>query len=137
MEGTKERQVERFISHLAFGIFIGKYLCNTYNYHAFWVRYGSIYVSVAVGFAILAKFMSQKGGIFMGKANLDRGNILEKISEIQKSLELLKRDIIKSVEPSREIMKTSLYGSVKGGDITEDMIEEAKQTLFRELEDIK
>ena len=30
--------------------------------------------------------------------------------------------------------KTSLFGSVRGGDITEEMIDEAKKDLFRELE---
>ena len=32
--------------------------------------------------------------------------------------------------------KPSLFGSVSGGDITDEMIEEAKKNLFRELEDI-
>ena len=32
--------------------------------------------------------------------------------------------------------KTSLFGGVRGGDITGEMIEVAKKDLFRELEDI-
>jgi len=48
----------------------------------------------------------------------------------------LKRDIIKWIEPFEKESRTSLYGSVKGGDITEEMIDEAKQALFRDLEDI-
>lgn len=45
-------------------------------------------------------------------------------------------DIIKGIEPFEKDGRISLYGSVKGGDITEEMIDEAKRSLFRDLEDI-
>ncbi len=32
--------------------------------------------------------------------------------------------------------KPSLFGSVRGGDITDEMIETAKKNLFRELGDV-
>lgn len=57
-------------------------------------------------------------------------NILEKISDIQRILELLKRDFIKESKLFRQKKKISLFGSVKGGDVTEEMVEEAKRALF-------
>jgi hypothetical protein len=60
--------------------------------------------------------------------------LLEKISKIPRELELVKRDLLKSVPKRRKI--ASLYGAVKGADITEEMIEEAKKSLFRELKDL-
>ena len=67
---------------------------------------------------------------------LDAQIILERVGNIERTLEFLKRDIVKGIEPSQKEAHTSLYGSVKGGDITEEMIDEAKRALFRELEDI-
>ena len=49
---------------------------------------------------------------------------------MERTLEFLKRDIIKRVESSEEKTKISLFGSVKGGDITEEIIDEAKRSLF-------
>ena len=67
---------------------------------------------------------------------LDAEIILERVGNIERTLEFLKRDIIKGIEPFEKEARTSLYGSVKGGDITEGMIDEAKRALFRDLEDI-
>lgn len=61
-------------------------------------------------------------------------NFLKKIDEIQRELEYMKRDLIHIAEKSAE--KSSLFGSVSGEDITEEMIEKAKKELFREAEDI-
>ena len=72
----------------------------------------------------------------MRDRKLDAEVILERISDIERTLELLKRDIIKGIEPSEEKRRISLFGSVKGGDITEEMIDEAKRSLFRDLADI-
>ncbi len=71
----------------------------------------------------------------MGKAVLDTERFLKKIDDTQRQLELLKRDLMKNIQPTK-VKKSSLYGSVKGGDITEEMIDEAKRSLFRELSDI-
>jgi len=68
--------------------------------------------------------------------NLDTEIILERVSNVERILEFLKRDIIKGIEIEPKEASISLYGSVKGGDITEEMIDEAKRALFRELEDI-
>lgn len=35
----------------------------------------------------------------------------------------------------RAISKPTLFGSVRAGDITDEMIEEAKKALFRDLDD--
>ena len=66
----------------------------------------------------------------MRDGKLDTEVILERISDIERALELLKRDIIKGIEPSEGKRRISLFGSVKGGDITEEMIDEAKRSLF-------
>ncbi len=73
----------------------------------------------------------------MQSKKLDTEVILERVSDIERTLEFLKRDIIKGIEPSEEKRRISLFGSVKGGDITEEMIDEAKGSLFRDLEDIE
>jgi len=49
---------------------------------------------------------------------------------LQKSACIIKRDIIKGIEPSEDKGRISLFGSVKGGNITEEMIDEAKRSLF-------
>ena len=59
---------------------------------------------------------------------------LKRVEEQRKELEYLKRELLHIVEAPWE--KSSLFGSVPAGDITDDMIEEAKKSLFRELEDI-
>ena len=74
--------------------------------------------------------------IYMRQRRLDAEAILERVGDIERTLESLKRDIIKGIEPFEEEARVSLYGSVKGGDITEEMIDEAKRSLFRDLEDI-
>ena len=71
----------------------------------------------------------------MSKALLDTERFLKKIDNSQRQLELLKRELMRSIQPTK-MKKPSLFGSVKGGDITEEMIEEAKRSLFRDLRDI-
>jgi cupin superfamily acireductone dioxygenase involved in methionine salvage len=61
-------------------------------------------------------------------------NFLRKIDQIQRELEYIKRDLIHMEEKSAK--KTSLFGSVSGEDITDEMIEKAKRELFQEAEDI-
>jgi ribosomal protein L9 len=64
----------------------------------------------------------------------DSKNFLKKLGEIQRELEYMKRDLIHIEEKSAK--KASLFGSVKGEDISDEMIEKAKKELFRETEDI-
>ena len=72
----------------------------------------------------------------MRQSKLDAEVILERIGDIERALEILRRDIIKGIEPFEKDARISLYGSVKGGNTTEEMIDEAKRSLFRDLEDI-
>lgn len=66
--------------------------------------------------------------------SLDSNNFLRKIEEMQRELEYMKRDLMQIEEKTTR--KTSLFGSVNGEDITDEMIEKAKKELFREAEDI-
>jgi hypothetical protein len=72
----------------------------------------------------------------MTEALLDAGRFLRRVDTMERQLAFLKRDLVRSIQPGRRKVKASLYGSVKGGDVTEEMIEEAKRSLFRELKDI-
>lgn len=61
-------------------------------------------------------------------------NILKRIGDLEREIEYIKRDLMHLEEKPKQ--KTSLFGSVRGGDITEEMIDEAKKDLFRELGNI-
>jgi len=68
-----------------------------------------------------------------------REKLLERVDALQRELEYLKRGIVRNLAtlPRRGAEpKPSLFGSVRGGDITEAMVEESKQALFRDLKDI-
>jgi len=60
--------------------------------------------------------------------------ILKKIDKLECEIEKLKRDFLKDTENSekKRVSKPSLFGSVKGGDITEEIIDRAKKNLFRD-----
>ena len=64
--------------------------------------------------------------------------VLEKIDGIERELAKLKRDVIHNLVASRPLrkMKPSLFGSVRGGDVTEKMIQESKHNLFRKLNNL-
>ena len=64
--------------------------------------------------------------------------ILKRVDFLGREMERLKRDLILSLatQPQEKIIKTSLFGSVKGGDVTEEIIAAAKHALFRPLEDL-
>jgi hypothetical protein len=63
---------------------------------------------------------------------------LKKIDGIERELAKLRRDIIHSLigKESPNKTKPSLFGSIKGGDVTEKMIEESQRSLFRDLKDL-
>ncbi|MEW6104177.1 MAG: hypothetical protein AB1630_10290 [bacterium] len=67
------------------------------------------------------------------KTILTRRSVLSRVDNMERKLEFLKRDFIRVFKPQTKKTKPSLYGSIKGGDITEEAIEEAKQSLFRNL----
>jgi len=64
--------------------------------------------------------------------------VLEKIDGIERELAKLKRDVIHNLVARRSLrkMKPSLFGSVRGGDVTEKMIQESKHNLFRKLNNL-
>lgn len=68
---------------------------------------------------------------------VDLGTLLKRVDSLEGEIGRLKRDLLRSlvVQPRGKRVK-SLFGSVQGGDVTEEMIEEAKRTLFRPLEDL-
>ncbi len=58
--------------------------------------------------------------------------VMKQIDYLELELSRLKRVLLHSlpaVKKQRK-MKPSLFGSVKGGDITEAMVEESKKSLF-------
>lgn len=69
---------------------------------------------------------------------VDQTMLLKRIDMLGRELERLRRDLLHAqVVPSQLLQgKPSLFGSVQGGSVTPEMIEEAKQALFRPLEDI-
>jgi len=60
--------------------------------------------------------------------------VLKRLGDLEREIECIKRDLLHVVEQPRK--KSSLFGCVRGGDVTEEEVEEAKKGLFRELEDI-
>jgi hypothetical protein len=71
-------------------------------------------------------------------SKLDTTMVLKQIDILERELVRLKRDILHSlvVRKKPKKLKPSLFGSVRGGDVTEEMIEESKYKLFRNLVDI-
>ena len=63
---------------------------------------------------------------------------LKHIDVLERELIRLKRDILHglTVRKRPKKIKPSLFGSIKGGDVTEAMIDESKKNLFRKLADI-
>jgi len=64
--------------------------------------------------------------------------VLKQVDALEKELVRLKRNILHSLvtKEKPKKLKSSLFGSVRGGDITEEMIEESKRNLFRNLTDV-
>lgn len=64
--------------------------------------------------------------------------LLKRINALGHEIEHLKRDLLRSLPagPRDREVKATLFGSVRGGDVTEKMIEETKRSIFRSLEDI-
>lgn len=61
--------------------------------------------------------------------------MLKRIGDLEREIEYIKRDLLHLEEKPKR--KPSLFGSVRGEDITDEMIEEAKTDLFRESEDVE
>jgi hypothetical protein len=71
-------------------------------------------------------------------AQTQEEGLLSRVHRLEQELEQLKRALLQhvSAQPPRSVKKPSLFGCVRGGDITEESIEEAKQSLFRDLKDL-
>ena len=72
-------------------------------------------------------------------ADAHEESLLQRIDRIAHELEHLKRDVLQQIgthstaHPARQ---PSLFGCVSGGDITDEMIEEAQKHPLRELKDL-
>jgi len=64
-----------------------------------------------------------------------KDSILRRVESLEREIEYIKRDLFHIERESKE-KKLSLFGSIRSDDITDEMIEEAKKNLFRDLEDI-
>lgn len=64
--------------------------------------------------------------------------LLQRVDTLSQELEQLRRDLLRSAtgSPAVPARKPTLFGSVRAGDITDEMIEDAKRDLFRDLEDL-
>ncbi|MCB0228708.1 MAG: hypothetical protein KDH90_06185, partial [Anaerolineae bacterium] len=69
-------------------------------------------------------------------ASLD--TMLRRVDVLSREVEQLRRDLLRGVaaQPATLQPKPSLFGSVRAGDITAEMIDEAQRDLFRSLEDL-
>ncbi len=66
-------------------------------------------------------------------------SLLRRVDRLEQELEQLKRELIHQLmadRVSRSGVKSSLFGRVKGGDVTEQVIEESKKSLFRHVKDL-
>jgi len=70
--------------------------------------------------------------------NINTTMVLKKVDSLERELARLKRDILHGLvfRKRSKKLKPSLFGSIRGGDITEEMIEESKHQLFRNLTDV-
>jgi len=55
--------------------------------------------------------------------------VLKRIGNLEREIGYLKRDLMHL--GTKTVQKPSLFGSVRGGDITDEMVEEAKKISIR------
>lgn len=70
------------------------------------------------------------------QASLD--TLLRRVDVLGREVEQLRRDLLRgvAVQQTAPRQKPSLFGSVRAGDITDEMITEAQRDLFRPLDDL-
>ena len=71
----------------------------------------------------------------MGVKILEDNAILEKLEAIEQEVYLLRLDFLKDILVRKTERTKSLFGAVRGQNITDEVIESSKRTLFRELKD--
>ena len=64
--------------------------------------------------------------------------LLQRVDALSLELQLLRRDLLRAVActggvPARN---STLFGSVAAGDITDEMVEQARRNLLRPLDDL-
>jgi predicted TPR repeat methyltransferase len=72
-------------------------------------------------------------------AEIQEHDLLGRVRRLETELEHLRRDLLHRLGPATGPSATalpSLFGKLRGGDVTEDMLEEAKRGLFRNLTDV-
>ena len=64
--------------------------------------------------------------------------LLQRVDALSRELEQLRRDLLRggASSPAVPARKPTLFGSVRAGDITDEMIEEAKKDLFPDFDDL-
>ncbi len=70
------------------------------------------------------------------QVNLD--SLLRRVNLLDREIEQLRRYLLRGLatQPAVQPHKPSLFGSVHAGDITYEMIQEARKDLFRSLDDL-
>ena len=72
-------------------------------------------------------------------AEIQEHDLLGRVRRLETELEHLRRDLLHRLGPAANPSTTvlaSLFGKLRGGDVTEDMVEEAKRGLFRNMTDV-
>ena len=69
---------------------------------------------------------------------LNSSEVLRQIDNLTLDLIKLKKNVLRNLKSEAKTKKSkpSLFGSVSGNDISEEIIEESKKNLFRELKDM-
>jgi hypothetical protein len=69
---------------------------------------------------------------------LNSSEVLRQIDNLTLDLIKLKKNVLRNLKAEAKTKKSkpSLFGSVSGNDISEEIIEESKKNLFRELKDM-
>lgn len=64
--------------------------------------------------------------------------LFQRVDALSQELEQLRRDLLRGVanSPAVPARKPTLFGSVRAGDITDEMIEDAKRGLFPDFDDL-
>lgn len=64
--------------------------------------------------------------------------LLRRVDLLGREVEQLRRDLLRGLTapPALSQRKPSLFGSVRAGDITSEMIEDAKRELFPSYDDL-